>query len=96
MLTPRLYQLSETMRVGPVSKCGDTVMRAAVYEAALVLLTGPRVRWPPLKVWGLTTAKRRGIQKLVAVARKLAIMLRRMWRDVTDFRWSGAAEGELT
>ncbi len=80
------------MRVGRVSKCGDTMMRAALYEAALVLLTGPRVRWSSLKVWGLAVAKRRGMQKaLVAVARKLAIVLHRMWRDEKDFRWSTGA-----
>ena len=67
-------------------------MRAALYEAALVLLTSPRGRWSWLKVWGLAVAKRRGMQKaLVAVARKLAIVLHRMWRDETDFRWSAAA-----
>ena len=95
-LTPRLYQSGETMRVGRVSKCGDTMMRAALYEAALVLLTGPRVRWSSLKVWGLAVAKRRGMQKaLVAVARKLAIVLHRMWRDEKDFRWSAEADGGL-
>ncbi|HZI20323.1 MAG TPA: IS110 family transposase, partial [Pyrinomonadaceae bacterium] len=36
--------------------------------------------------------KRRGMQKaVVAVARKLAIVLHRMWRDGTDFRWAKAA-----
>jgi len=36
-------------------------------------------------------AKRQGFQKaIVAVARKLAIVLHRMWRDGTDFRWSAA------
>jgi transposase len=41
---------------------------------------------------GLAVAKRRGMQKaLVAVARKLAIVLHRMWRDETDFRWSKTA-----
>ena len=91
-LTARLYQSGETMRVGRVSKCGDTMMRAVQYEAALVLLTGPRVRWFSLKVWGLAVAKRRGMQKaLVAVARKLAIVLHRMWCDEKDFRWSMGA-----
>jgi transposase len=46
-----------------------------------------------LKVWGLVVAKRRGMQKaLVAVARKLAIVLHRMWLAEKDFRWlAGAA-----
>ena len=68
------------------------MMRAALYEAALVLLTGLRDRWNPLKAWGLAIAKRRGMQKaIVAVARKLAIVLHRMWRDGADFRWSAVA-----
>ena len=91
-LTPRLYQSGETARVGRVSRCGDTMMRAALFEAGLVLLTNPRIGWNALKVWGLEVAKRRGMQKaVVAVARKLAIALHRMWRDRTDFRWTKAA-----
>lgn len=90
-LTPRLYQSGETARMGRVSRCGDAMMRAALYEAALVLLTNPRGRWSTLKAWGMGVAKRRGMQKaVVAVARKLAIVLHRMWRDGTDFRWSSA------
>lgn len=67
------------------------MMRAALYEAALVLPTSPRGRWNSLKAWGMGVARRRGIQKaIVAVARKLAIVLHRMWRDGTQFRWSVA------
>ena len=91
-LTPRLHQPGETARVGRVSRCGDAMMRAALLEAGLVLLTNPRVRWSPLKAWGMGVAKRRGLQKaVVAVARKLAIVPHRMWRDGADFRWSKAA-----
>ena len=67
------------------------MMRAALYEAALVPLTNPHGRWSTLKAWGMGVAKRRGMQKaVVAVARKLAIVLHRMWRDGTEFRWSAA------
>ena len=87
-LTPRLYQSGETARTGRVSRCGDVMMRSSLYEAALVLLTGPG-RWNPIKAWGLAVAKRRGMQKaIVAVARKLAIVLHRMWRDQTEFGWT--------
>jgi len=90
-LTPRLYQSGETARIGRVSKCGDAMMRVALYEAAFVALTRSQGRWNPLKAWGVAIAKRRGIQKaVVAVARKLAIILHRMWRDETDFRWTAA------
>ena len=89
-LTPRLYQSGETSRIGRISRCGDELMRTALYEAALVLLTSPHTRrWSGLKAWGMGVVKRRGFQKaIVAVARKLAIVLHRMWRDGTDFRWS--------
>lgn len=89
-LTPSLYQSGETERSGRISRCGDALMRASLYEAALVLLTG-HGRWNPLKAWGVAIARRRGIQKaIVAVARKLAIVLHRMWRDHTEFRWTTA------
>ena len=90
-LTPRLYQSGETSRMGRVSRCGDAMMRTALYEAALVVLTNRQVRWSALKAWGIAVARRRGIQKaVVAVARKLAIILHRMWRDAAEFRWSAA------
>jgi len=91
-LTPRVYQSGETSRTGRTSKCGDAMLRATLYEAALVLLTGPCRRWSALKAWGVAVVRRRGMQRaIVAVARKLAIVLHRMWRDETDFRWSAAA-----
>jgi transposase len=73
-LTPRMYQSGETAKVSRVSRCGDAMMRAALFEAGLALLTSPRVRWCALKAWGMAVAKRRGMQKaVVAVARKLAV-----------------------
>ena len=87
-LTPRLYQSGEVARMGRISRCGDVMLRSSLYEAALVVLTRPG-RWNPLKAWGIAVARRRGMQKaIVAVARKLAIVLHRMWRDDTDFRWT--------
>lgn len=78
----------ETDWTGRISKCGDTMLRSYLYEAANVLLT--RVaKWSALKAWGLRLAKRSGLRKAkVAVARKLAVILHRMWRDGADFRWS--------
>jgi len=90
-LTPRVYQSGEVNRTGRISRCGGVMLRSSLYEAALVILTG-RTRWNPLKAWGIAIARRRGIQRaMVAVARKLAIILHRMWRSDTDFRWTAAA-----
>jgi len=64
------------------------MLRSYLFEAAGVLLT--RVpHWCRLKAWGHRLAKRVGFKKAkVAVARKLAVILHRMWRDGTDFKWS--------
>ena len=70
------------------SKCGDKMLRCYLYEAANVLLT--RVaKWSALKAWGIRLAKRTGLRKAkVAVARKLAVILHRMWIEGSEFKWS--------
>ena len=87
-LTTRRYASGETDWTGRISKCGDAMLRSYLFEAANVLLT--RVaKWSALKAWGMRIAKRNGIRKAkVAVARKLAVILHRMWIDGTDFNWS--------
>jgi transposase len=64
------------------------MLRSYLYEAANVLLT--RVpKWFALKAWGVRLAKRSGLRKAkVAVARKLAVILHRMWIEGTEFNWS--------
>jgi hypothetical protein len=45
-------------------------------------------KWSILRAWGMQIAKRRGMARArVAVARKLAVILHRMWRDQTEFRF---------
>jgi transposase len=84
-LTPRRYQSGETDISGRISKIGDTRVRAALYEAANVILTHS-VRGSDLKTWALAVARRAGMRKAkVALARKLAVVLHRMLRDQTDF-----------
>jgi transposase len=87
-LTTRRYASGETDRTGRISKCGDEMLRSYLYEAANVLLT--RVaKWSALKAWGMRIAKRRSMNKArVAVARKLAVILHRMWVDGTEFCWT--------
>jgi transposase len=87
-LTPKRYQSGETDYDGRVSKCGDTMLRTMLYEAAQSLLTHSR-KWSWLKAWGMRVAQRRGMRRaIVAVARRLAVILHRMWVDGTEFRWS--------
>lgn len=87
-LTPRRYASGEIDWSGRISKRGDAMVRTYLFEAAGVLLTRTP-KWCKLKAWGHRLWKRIGFKKAkVAVARKLAVILHRMWRDKTDFIWS--------
>ena len=87
-LTSRRHASGEIDWSGRISKCGDAMLRSYLFEAAWVLLT--RVpKWSTVKAWGTRLAKRNGLRKAkVAVARKLAVILHRMWIDGTEFNWS--------
>ena len=84
-LTPRKYQSGETDVTGRITKIGDAGVRTALYEAANVILTRP-VKGAGLKSWAMKLARRAGMKKAkVALARKLAVILHRMWVDGTAF-----------
>jgi transposase len=86
-LTPKKYQSGETDVTGGVSKVGDAMVRTVLYEAANVLLSRT-TRFSTLKRWALDVARRRGVKwAKVALARKLATVLHRMWVDGSEFRW---------
>lgn len=90
-LTSRRHASGEVDWSGRISKCGDAMLRMYLFEAAGVLLT--RVpKWSALKAWGTRLIKRNGLRKAkVAVARKLAVILHRMWIEGTEFNWSKKA-----
>ena len=84
-LTPRIYQSGEIELVGNISKCGDMLMRHLLYEAANSHLRIAK-KSSALKAWAMTLLPRIGAKKTcVAVARRLAIIMHRMWVDRTDF-----------
>ena len=86
-LTPKRYQSGETDVAGGISKVGDAMVRTALYEAANAVLSRP-TRFSALKRWAVDVAKRRGMRRAkVALARKLATVLHRIWADGTEFRW---------
>src|SRR6266581_334892 len=91
-LTPKKYQSGETDITGGISKIGDASVRAALYEAAHVILTRPIKGCTSLKSWAMRLAKRAGMKSAkVALARKLAVILHRMWVDGTTFNAAAAA-----
>ena len=91
-LTPKKYQSGEIDRSGRISKIGDTTVRAALYEAAHVILTKPIKGCSRLKSWAMRIARRAGMNKAkVALARKLAVILHRMLATATPFNDAAAA-----
>jgi len=90
-LTPAKYQSGEIERTGAISRCGDEMVRAMLYEAAHIVLVRS-VRWSWLKAWAMKLARRRGLKKaIVALARRLAVIMHRIWVNGTEFRWTREA-----
>lgn len=91
-LTPRKYQSGQTDVTGRISKIGDASVRAALYEAAHIMLTKPVKGCTALKSWAMRIARRSGMKKAkVALARKLAVILHRMLVNATPFNAAAAA-----
>ena len=87
-LTPRRHQTGELDYTGRISKQGDKLVRSYLFEAAGLLLTRlHRPCW--LTRWGQQLRERLGFKKAaVAVARKLALILHRIWVDGSGFDWT--------
>jgi transposase len=89
-LTPGRYQSGETDIIGKITKVGDVMVRTALFEAATVMLTRS-TQTSRLKAWALDLAKRRGTKRaIVALARKLGVILHRIWVDGSRFRFAKA------
>ena len=86
-LTRAKYQSGEINRTGRISRCGDEMMRVMLYEAAQAMMRTNKWSW--LKAWAMQIARRRGMKKaIVALARRLAVIMHRIWVDGTEFRWT--------
>jgi transposase len=87
-LVPRRNQSGERDYKGHISKAGDAMLRHALYEAANSILS--RLKRPcALAEWGKRLAEAKGPKRArVAVARKLAALLHKLWRSETDFCWN--------
>jgi transposase len=90
-LTPARDQSGERDRPGAISRCGDEMMRTTLYEAAQVMLLRSS-KWSWLKAWAMKIAKHRGMKKaIVALARRLAVIMHRIWTNGSEFRWTREA-----
>ena len=86
-LTCAKYQSGEVDWSGKISRCGDEMMRVMLYEAAQSMMRSKKWSW--LKAWAMQIARRRGMKKaIVALARRLAVVMHRIWVDGTEFHWT--------
>jgi len=58
-----------------------------LYEAAQSMMHSKKWSW--LKAWAMQIARRRGMKKaIVALARRLAVIMDRIWVDGAEFQWT--------
>jgi transposase len=92
-LTPGRHQSGERDVIGQITRAGDAGLRTALYHAALSMMHRGRPNW--LKAWGLNVARRRGKKRaVVGLARRIGVVLHRMWVDGTEFRFTRDMPGE--
>jgi transposase len=85
-LTPGAHETGETIKPRRITKRGDPAVRRSLFLGAWSLMR-PKVKPSWLKTWGEAIAARRGMKRaIVAMARRLAVILHRMWVTETDFR----------
>lgn len=86
-LTPSRNQSGEMDVIGQITRAGDAGLRTALYQAATVMLNRGKHNW--LTGWALRVAQRRGKKRAtVALARRIGVVLHRMWRNETEFRFA--------
>lgn len=84
-LTPSRNQSGERDVTGGITRAGDANLRRALCQAATVMMNRGRASW--LQSWVAQVAKRRGRKRaMVALARRIACILHRMWTNDTMFQ----------
>jgi hypothetical protein len=84
--TAQAVPVGETDKRERISRSGDPFARSALFMAAHVMMTRSS-QWASIKAWDVRIAQRRSLKKAkIAVARKLAVIMHRMWHDATPFR----------
>ncbi|TIL37387.1 transposase, partial [Mesorhizobium sp.] len=77
---PSRQQSGERDVTGGITKAGDAHLRRALCQAATVMMNRGRGSW--LRTWASRVAKRRGTKRaMVALARRIGVILHRMWLD---------------
>jgi len=88
-MTPSRNQSGERDVSAGITKAGDVNLRRALCQAATVMMHRGRSTW--LRTWAAQVARRRGAKRaMIALARRISVILHRMWVDDADFRSDAA------
>lgn len=93
--TPTQYSSGETHRQGKISKCGSSELRYLLAEGATTAIFRTK-GWNKDKAWAFKIMKKHGFGKArMALARKMAVKLHRMWVDEKDYQAIEIAADEI-
>ncbi len=82
---PGARRVDDRRVISGITKAGDVNLRRALCQAATVMMHRGRSTW--LRTWAAQVARRRGAKRaMIALARRIGVILHRMWVDGTDFR----------
>ena len=85
-VTPTQYSSGETHRQGKISKCGSSELRYLLGEGATTAILRTK-GWNKDKAWAFKIMKKHGFGKArMALARKMAVKLHRMWVDEKNYQ----------
>jgi transposase len=93
--TPTQYSSGETHRQGKISKCGSSELRFLLSASAMSMMLGTK-SWNKDKAWAFKIMKKHGFGKArMALARKMAVKMHRMWVNEKDYEWVNIKAEEI-
>ncbi len=94
-MTPRQYSSGETQKQGSISKTGSSELRMLLAESAMCMIYNTK-SWSRPKLFGMKIKKKHGHKKaVVALGRKLAVIMHRMWMDHQPFEYGDIEQKEI-
>jgi transposase len=94
-MTPKQYSSGETQRQAGISKMGSNELRAMLCQSAMCMMYNTKT-WSRPKLFGLKIKKKHGHKKAtVALGRKLAVLMHRMWIDQKPFEPGNVEQKEI-
>ena len=94
-MTPKQYSSGECQKQGAISKAGSSELRALLCQAAMCMMYNTKT-WSQPKLFGLKIKKKHGHKKaVVALGRKLAVIMHRMWIERKCFEAGKVEQKEI-